>query len=161
MCLFWAGPLVRCAMKMLRFRLKLAVSTALVMAGLAMTSPAAAEASALPSDPSGYWLLGGDGGVFSFGTVWAGSAAANPSRCPPNTVDRAEPNGTCWAMAATPDGRGYWILNGDTGSIYPFGDAAFFGDPAAVNAGGTRETIPNGRAIVATPSGQGYWVLEA
>jgi len=110
---------------------------------------------------SGYWTLGGDGGVFTFGTVFEGSAAADPRRCPPNATDRTDPSGTCWAMAATPDGHGYWILNGDTGVIYPFGDAGFFGDPAATFAGVSREFVPVGRAIVATPSGRGYWVLEA
>jgi uncharacterized membrane protein YgdD (TMEM256/DUF423 family) len=106
-------------------------------------------------------MLGGDGGVFSFGTFFAGSPAADPRLCPANTSDRQEPNGTCWSMAATPDGRGYWVLNGDTGVIYPFGDAGFFGDPAATFAGEPREFVPNGLNIVATPTGKGYWVLEA
>jgi hypothetical protein len=118
-------------------------------------------ASAAPSDPPGYWMLGGDGGVFSFGTFFAGSAAADPRLCPVNMADRQEPNGTCWSMAGTPDGRGYWVLNGDTGAIYPFGDAGFFGDPAATFAGESREFVPNSLAIVATPTGKGYWTLEA
>jgi len=110
---------------------------------------------------SGYWLLGGDGGVFSFHTTFAGSAAAGPDNCPPDTADRAEANGTCWAMAATPDGGGYWVLNADTGVIYPFGAATSHGDPAAGFAGAPRDLIPTSIAIVATPSGRGYWVLEA
>ena len=120
----------------------------------------ATVASASPSNSPGYWLLGGDGGVFSFGSNFAGSAATDPRRCPANTSDRNEPNGTCWAMAATPDGGGYWILNGDTGVVFPFGDAGFFGDPAATYAGVPREFVPNGTAIVATPNGKGYWVLS-
>jgi hypothetical protein len=131
------------------------VTTAVALAPWTWTATQASAA------PSGYWLLGGDGGVFTFGTVFAGSAAADPSRCPPNTTDRTEPDGTCWAMAATPDGRGYWILNVDTGVISPFGDAGFFGDPATTFVGVPREFVPTGRAIVATPTGRGYWVLEA
>jgi hypothetical protein len=79
--------------------------------------------------PLGYWLLGGDGGVFSFNAPFFGSAASVPTKCAPNTVDRSLPDGTCFAMAATPDGRGYWILNGDT--------ARFFG-----SAGGIRLARP-------------------
>jgi hypothetical protein len=145
-------------MRTLRSRIKRFVLAVTAVVALVLGPSMATEASATPS---GYWMLGGDGGVFTFGTVFAGSAAADPSRCPPNTADRTEPDGTCWAMAATPDGRGYSILNGDTGVIYPFGDAGFFGDPAATFAGQPREFVPNGRAIVATPSGRGYWVLEA
>ncbi len=144
---------------MVRSGLKVGFSAVMVMAALAIIAPAAAEAAA--ADPSGYWLLGGDGGVFAFDTVFAGSAAADPALCPPNTKDRAEPDGTCWSLAATPDGGGYWILNGDTGAIHSYGTAAFFGDPAARSAGVSREFLPNGRSIVATPSGRGYWVLEA
>jgi hypothetical protein len=121
--------------------------------------PLSSTAHAL-APPPGYWLLGGDGGIFSFNATFAGSAAADPTRCPPNTTDRSEPNGTCWSMAATTDGQGYWILNGNTGAIYNFGNAGLFGQPADAFAGVPREFVPNGRAIVATPTGQGYWVLE-
>ena len=118
-----------------------------------------APAAALPP-PSGYWLVGGDGGVFGFDVPFFGSAASDPTRCPPNTVDRTRPNGTCFGIAATPDGRGYWILNGDKGKVYRFGDAGDFGEPATKWAGTSREFVPVAIAIVATPSGHGYWVLE-
>jgi len=61
-------------MSMVRSAFKLAFATAMIMAGLAMASPVAADAAVMPDD-SGYWLLGGDGGVFAFDTVFAGSAA--------------------------------------------------------------------------------------
>ena len=32
------------------------------------------------------------------------------------------------AMAATPDGLGYWLVGGD-GAVFSFGDAHFFGSP--------------------------------
>jgi hypothetical protein len=147
--------------RLVRWPIKSMVSVG-VVAGLVLSVvlPATA-ASATPSRGPGYWMLGGDGGVFSFGSVFAGSPAADPGLCPVNTTDRLEPNGTCWAMAATPDGLGYWVLNGDTGAIYRFGDATSFGNPSATFAGEPREFVPNGRAIVASPTGQGYWVLEA
>jgi hypothetical protein len=138
----------------------------LIRSGMALAIVVALGVTLFPSSgasaaSSGYWLLGGDGGVFTFGTDFSGSAGTDLSRCPANTSDRNEPNGTCWSMAATPDGGGYWILNGDTGTIYPFGNAIFFGDPAATLGGVPREFVPNGVAIVATGPGDGYWVLES
>jgi hypothetical protein len=129
---------------------------AATLAGVALF---AAPAAAVPSSP-GYWLVAGDGGVFSFHAPFHGSAASNPTRCPRNTTDRSHPDGTCFAIAATPDGGGYWILNGDKGTIFRFGNAGSFGQPATSFAGVPREFVPTGVAIVSTPTGNGYWVLE-
>jgi hypothetical protein len=35
-------------------------------------------------------------------------------------------------MAATPDGRGYWLVAAD-GGIFSFGDAGFFGSTGAIH----------------------------
>ena len=35
-------------------------------------------------------------------------------------------------MAATPDGKGYWLVASD-GGIFSFGDAAFFGSEGGVH----------------------------
>jgi hypothetical protein len=111
--------------------------------------------------PSGYWLVSGDGGVFSFRAPFFGSAASDATKCPPNTVDRTHPNGQCFAIASTPSGGGYWILNGDHLHIYRFGNAGNFGEPATLFANVGREFWPTGLAIVSTPTGLGYWVLES
>lgn len=132
-------------------------AAALLSAGASLVPAVSAGASAAGS---GYWLLGGDGGVFSFNAGFFGSGASDPTRCPPNTTDRALPNGTCWSLAPTPDGAGYWILNGDTGRIYPYGDAGSFGQPADSFAGVPRDLVPTSVAIAGTPDGAGYWVLE-
>ena len=53
-------------------------------------------------------------------------------------------------MAATPDGKGYWLVASD-GGIFAFGDARFYG-----SMGGK----PLNAAVVgmaATPDGKGYW----
>jgi len=63
----------------------------------------------------GYWLVGADGGVFSFGDAqFHGSAS---------TLHLNEP---IVGMAATPDGGGYWLVGAD-GGVFSFGDAQFFG----------------------------------
>jgi hypothetical protein len=55
-------------------------------------------------------------------------------------------------MAATPSGRGYWLLASD-GGIFTFGDAPFLGAPAD-------STAPAAVALAASPSGQGYRVAR-
>ncbi len=54
-------------------------------------------------------------------------------------------------MAATPDGRGYWLVASD-GGIFSFGDAPFLG-----SEGGTRRGA-SAVGIAATPQGGGYWI---
>ena len=142
-----------------------AVITAVVamFATLLWAMPAAAAAPGGHAFPvsDGYVLLGGDGGIFPFDVPMAGAAASDPTRCPDNVTDRTEPNGTCWSVAVTPSGLGYWILNGDTGAIYPYGTAGFYGQPATRFAGVGREFVPNMLQIVPTPDAKGYWVYES
>src|SRR5450759_1004552 len=118
------------------------------------------SASAAPSGP-GYWLEAGDGGVFSFGAPFHGSAASDATRCPANPPARSMPNGSCWSMAPTPDGGGYWILNAYSGVIYTYGDAVSYGQPADTPTYmGGADMWPDAIGIVASPDGKGYWVLE-
>lgn len=126
---------------------------ALLAAPLLAASPAAAATG------DGYRLLALDGGVFAFDAVFAGAPASDPARCAPNTTDRALPAGTCFAITSTPTGNGYWVLDGDRGKVFPYGDAQFFGEPATAFVGAPRDLVPTGAAIVATPTGKGYWVL--
>jgi len=55
-------------------------------------------------------------------------------------------------MAATPSGRGYWLV-ADDGGVFAFGDAVFRGSLGGVVGGSP--TV----GIVATPSGSGYWLV--
>ncbi|HEX3947407.1 MAG TPA: L,D-transpeptidase family protein, partial [Acidimicrobiales bacterium] len=55
-------------------------------------------------------------------------------------------------MAATPDGRGYWLVAGD-GGIFAFGDATFYG-----STGSTALNQPV-VGMAATPDGRGYWLV--
>jgi hypothetical protein len=101
-------------------------------------TPAPAEASAV-----GYWLLGGDGGVFSFGKAeFFGSTGG------------IRLNRPAVAMAATPDGDGYWFAATD-GGVFTFGDAAFFGS--------TGDLTLNSPIVgmAATHTGRGYWLVAA
>jgi hypothetical protein len=56
-------------------------------------------------------------------------------------------------MAATPDGKGYWLVASD-GGVFTFGDAQFYG-----SAHGTATATVVG--IATTSDGRGYRVIGA
>jgi hypothetical protein len=121
---------------------------AVVMAALALTAfttmaaVKARPAGAAGSTP-GYWLVGSDGGIFSFGgTPFYGSAGSLPLRQP------------IVGMAATADGGGYWLVAAD-GGVFTYGDAQFHGSTGSLTLN---------RAIVGmatTPDGGGYWLVAS
>ena len=96
-------------------------------------------------DPTGvgYWMVGSDGGIFSFGAAqFYGSTGALVLNRP------------VVGMAATPNGRGYWLVASD-GGIFSFGDAQFYGSTGAMTL--NQPVV----GMAATPSGQGYWLVAA
>jgi N-acetylmuramoyl-L-alanine amidase len=66
----------------------------------------------------------------------------------------SSPNAPVVGMAATPDGKGYWLVASD-GGIFTFGDAAFFGSTGslALNAPVV--------GLAASPDGKGYWLVAS
>lgn len=111
------------------------------MANLLLNAPIVGMA-ALPAS-QGYWLLGGDGGVFSFGLAqFYGSTGGMQLNAP------------VVGMAVTPDGGGYWLVAKD-GGIFAYGDAVFYG-----SMGGK----PLNRPIVGMAVDQatgGYWLVAS
>jgi hypothetical protein len=104
------------------------------------TNPARTPAAA---SALGYWLLGGDGGVFSFGEArFFGSTGGTRLNQP------------AVSMAATPDGRGYWFAAAD-GGVFTFGGAGFFGSTGAIRLNSPIV------AMAPTRSGKGYWLTAA
>jgi hypothetical protein len=104
-----------------------AILTMLVVIVLASIGAASAWGAPIvgsDSTPgSGYWLVAGDGGVFSFGDArFFGSMGGQPLNAP------------MVGMTATPSGAGYWLVAGD-GGVFSFGDARFQGTPATTTAG--------------------------
>jgi hypothetical protein len=89
-------------------------------------------------DGGGYWLVGSDGGVFSFGDArFFGSLGAVRLSAP------------VVGVAATPDGGGYWLVGSD-GGVFTFGDAPFRGSDGASGA--------RSPAVAITGRAGGYWV---
>ena len=91
----------------------------------------------------GYWLLGRDGGVFTFG-----SAAFHGS------TGGMRLNQPVLGMSPTATGDGYWLVASD-GGVFTFGDASFHGSAGA---------LPLQAPVVgmaATPTGRGYWLVAS
>jgi ribosomal protein L24E len=147
------------------------------------TAPAPIVVNPVTSN-EGFWLLGRDGGVFSFGTAqFYGSIGHLPLNKQIVSM-AAKPDGTGYwfvgsdggifaykapfwgstgnvrltkpivGMAATPSGRGYWLVASD-GGIFAFGDAGFYGSTGAV---ALNKPIVG---MAPTPSGKGYWLVAS
>jgi hypothetical protein len=112
--------------------------------GDATFSPSAGTTNLIvnPSDV-GYWLVAGDGGIFSFGAAqFYGSMG-----------DR-HLNKPVVGIATTADGRGYYMVATD-GGIFAFGDAHFYGSTGSM----TLNKPIVGMAV--PPDGKGYWLVAA
>ena len=132
----------------------------------------------------GYQSVASDGGVFSFGRPFCGSAARVRLTKPIVGAAGAPGSGGYWmvasdggvftfggarffgstgrirltkpvtAMAATPDGRGYWMVASD-GGVFAFGDARYLGSAA------NQHLVAPVVGMAATADGRGYWLATA
>jgi hypothetical protein len=72
-------------------------------------------------DGGGYWLVGSDGGVFSFGdATFYGSMITKHL------------SAHIVGIVASPDGAGYWLVGSD-GGVFSFGDAGYHGSEGATH----------------------------
>ena len=89
----------------------------------------------------GYWEVGSDGGIFSFGTAhFYGSTGGMHLNAP------------IVGIASTQDGAGYWLVAKD-GGVFAYGDAHFYG-----STGGMHLNAPI-VGIASTQDGGGYWLV--
>jgi ribosomal protein L24E len=95
------------------------------------------------ADARGYWLVGADGGIFTFGNAAYYGSTGNLLLNQPIV-----------GLAATPDGRGYWLVAAD-GGIFTFGTAAFYGSTGAIRL---NQPIVG---MAPTPDGRGYWLVAS
>jgi N-acetylmuramoyl-L-alanine amidase len=117
------------------------------------TTPVGANAVSNPNAPivgmaatrdgGGYWLVGSDGGIFSYGDArfWGSTGSLRL-------------NAPIVGMAATPDGGGYWLVARD-GGVFNYGDAGFFGSAGALQL---RAPVVG---MAATRDGGGYWLVAS
>jgi len=103
------------------------------------SSPGRARVRTFPA-LDGYWMIGHDGGVFSFNAGNYGS----------DVDELGSMRAPATAMTSRPDGRGYWVVD-RTGRVFAHGTAPYLGNATVANH-------DHAVAIVSTPSGNGYWV---
>ena len=103
----------------------------------------------------GYWLVGSDGGIFSFGDAgFHGSTGALVLQRP------------VVGITPTSDRAGYWLVGSD-GGVFAFGDSGFYGSlpglgfaPAGVTGGRPALAAPI-VAVVPSSDGAGYFMVAA
>ncbi len=124
-------------------RTRLGLALLVAVSAFSVVLAAGIPFGAADSGSQGYWLVGADGGAFSFGNAqFYGSAA---------TLPLAKP---IVGTVPTPDGRGYWMVASD-GGVFTYGDAVFHGSAAGVAI--NRPIV----GMAADPGGQGYWLVGA
>lgn len=103
---------------------------------------------------SGYWLVGSDGGVFSYGAaLFHGSTGSLRLQRP------------IVAIASTYDWNGYWLVASD-GGVFAFGDAGFYGSIPGLGiapAGSVASNRLNAPIVAMVPSldGRGYFLVAS
>jgi hypothetical protein len=116
-----------------------------------VTTPSGVSATGLPdkftyqapAQRAGYWMVGSDGSVFSFGGApFEGSLPALGVHV-----------STVVAVVPTADSKGYWMIGSD-GGVFAFGDAGFVGSLPGVHV-----LVNNIVGAVPTHDGKGYWMI--
>lgn len=132
----------------------------LAFASVGVLVAATTRAGAVPAGPApGYWLAGADGGVFSFGAPFYGSGATPSAACDFSPQSPSSLNSVlgCDAIASTPSGNGYWLLNA-------FRSATAFGQAGqALQTGCTSLNGATGlwTGLAASPTGNGFFVASS
>jgi Peptidase A4 family/IPT/TIG domain len=112
----------------------------------------------LPSPASGphhgYWLVGSDGGIFSFGSApFYGSTGSLHLQRP------------VVGIVPTPDRGGYWLAASD-GGVFAFGDAGFYGSIPGLGLHPAGSGLPHALdapivGLVPSSDGGGYFMVAA
>ncbi len=107
--------------------------------GTALGAPVAGIAETTTG--KGYWLVGADGGVFTYGDAgYFGSVPAVTTRKLAAAVV---------GVATTSDSKGYWLVGAD-GGVFAFGDAGYFGSLQSLHLTPASPIV----GIVPTPTGR-------
>ena len=100
--------------------------------------------SATLSRPNlGYWLVGRDGGIFSFGDAAFYGSTGN-----------IHLNQPIVGMASTPSGNGYWFVAAD-GGVFSFGGAGFYGSTGNIHL--NKPIV----GMAPTQTGLGYYLVAS
>ena len=102
----------------------------------------------------GYWLLGADGGVFSFGDAQFYGSLPQIGYSPAGSGEPHELRAPLVGITSTVSGQGYWLVASD-GGVFTFGDAPFYGSTGSIRL--NKPVV----AMATTPDGKGYWLVAS
>ena len=117
------------------------------------SGPSAVGAGASMSGPAsmhGYWLVGSDGGIFTFGSAQFYGSTGGLSLQRPIV-----------GMVPTRDRGGYWLVASD-GGIFAFGDAPFYGSVPGLGLHPAGSGLPhslNAPIVGMVASVDGYYLI--
>ncbi len=107
-----------------------------------------------PAAAHGYWLVGSDGGIFTFGTAqFYGSTGSLVLQRP------------VVGIAPTSDRAGYWMVASD-GGVFAYGDAGFVGSLPGLRVHPAGSGLPNSLnapivGMVPSQDGAGYFMVAS
>ena len=129
--------------------------TLTVNAPASSTPPPSSPPPAVQVPPThGYWLVGSDGGIFSFGTAgFHGSTGSIHLQRP------------IVGITPTADRNGYWLVASD-GGIFAFGDAGFYGSIPGAGLHPAGSGLPHSLnapivGMVPSADGGGYFMVSS
>ena len=120
----------------------------------APTTPPATTPVAPPAPTYGYWLVGSDGGIFTFGSAqFYGSTGSIRLQRP------------VVGISPTANKGGYWLVASD-GGIFAFGDAGYFGSIPGDGLSPAGSGLPHSLnapivAMVPSSDGGGYFMVAS
>jgi hypothetical protein len=130
-------------------------SIAALAVGVQSTSAGAAnQAHGYYGEQFGYWLVGSDGGIFTFGAAkFYGSTGSLPLQRP------------VVGIVDTSDHGGYWLVASD-GGIFSFGDTQFYGSLPGLGLHPAGSGLPNSLnapivGVVPSYSNHGYFMVAS
>ncbi len=152
-----AGNPIRIGKQLLATVLALAAVSAVLVSPIAGGPARAATTTGAAvghTTHHGYWLVGHDGGIFSFGSAQFYGSTGNLVLQRPVV-----------GITPTRDHRGYWLVASD-GGVFAFGDAGFYGSIPGIGiapAGSRAEPRLNAPVVGIVPSsdGGGYFMVAA
>ena len=107
-----------------------------------------------PPTPHGYWLVGSDGGIFTFGSSQFYGSTGNLKLQRPVV-----------GISPTADRNGYWMVASD-GGVFAYGDAGFVGSIPGLGLHPAGSGLPNSLnapivGIVPSHDGGGYFMVAS
>jgi hypothetical protein len=120
-------------------------------------SPGPVTSPSPPPSPHGYWLVGGDGGIFNFGSATFEGSTGSLKLTRPVV-----------GITPTASRQGYW-LDASDGGVFAFGDAPFEGSIPQLgilpvgypNPTGARQLAAPIVGMVPSTTGHGYFMVGA